>query len=155
MLPAFQAGQVDAYLNSSPTTEQGIAAGGSWWFRPSQGEVPQLNGFIYTTLIARPDYIKQNPKIAEAVARAMTKALAMLRTDEAKSLEVLAKYVKITPELLKASLKNNVAGYPKDAVITEAGYKQNVEFLAQFGQTITVKFDEVTNTEYAKKAATP
>lgn len=155
MLPAFLAGQVDAYLNSSPTTEQGIAAGGSWWFRPSQGEVPQLNGFVYTTLIARPDYMRQSPKVAEAVARAMTKALTMLRSDEAKSLEVLAKYVKITPELLKASLKNNVAGYPKDAVITEAGYKQNVDFLAQFGQAITVKFDEVTNVEFAKKAATP
>lgn len=155
MLPAFQAGQVDAYLNSSPTTEQGIAAGGSWWFRPSQGEVPQLNGFIYTTLVARPDYMKQNPKVAEAVARAITKALAMLRNDEAKSLGVLAKYVKITPDLLRSSLKNNVAGYPKDAVVTEAGFKQNVDFLAKFGQTITVKFDDVTNNDYAKKAATP
>lgn len=155
MLPAFQAGQVDAYLNSSPTTEQGIAAGGSWWFRPSQGEVAALNGFIYTTLIARPDYMKQNPKISEAVARAITKALTMLRNDETKSLDVLAKYVKITPELLKSSLKNNVAGYPKDAVISEAGFKQNVDFLAKFGQAITVKFDDVTTNEYAKKAATP
>lgn len=155
MLPAFLAGQVDAYLNSSPTTEQGIAAGGSWWFRPSQGEVPQLNGFVYTTLVARPDYMKANPKVTEAVARAITKALAMLRNDEARSLEVLAKFVKITPELLKASLKNNVAGYPKDAVITEAGYKQNVDFLGQFGQAITVKFEDVTSIEYAKRATTP
>jgi NitT/TauT family transport system substrate-binding protein len=155
LLPAFLAGQVDAYLTSSPTTDQGIAAGGSWWFRPSQGEIAELNGFIYTTLIARPDYLKANPKMAEAVVRAITKALTILRTDEARSLTVLANYVKIAPDLLKASLRSNVAGYPKDAIITEAGFKQNVDFLAQFGQPITLKFDDVTTNEYAKKAATP
>lgn len=154
MLPALLAGQVDALLNSSPTTDQGIAGGAQWWFRPSQGEIPELNGFVYTTLIARPDYVKSDPKVAEAVTRAITKALTLLRTDEAKSVEILGKYVKTPTELLRSSLKNNVAGYPKDAVITEQGFKQNVDFLAEFGQVVKAKFADVTNTEFAKKAAT-
>lgn len=155
MLPALLAGQVDALLNSSPTTDQGIAGGAQWWFRPSQGEIPELSGFVYTTLIARPDFVKSNPQVAQAVVRAITRALTLLRTNEAKSLEVLAKYVKTSPELLKSSLQNNVAGYPKDAVISEQGFKQNVDFLAEFGQTVKVKFDDVTVNDYAKKAATP
>ncbi len=155
MLPALLAGQVDALLNSSPTTDQGIASGAEWWFRPSQGEIAELNGFVYTTLIARPDFVKANPQVAQGVVRAITRALNLLRTDEAKSLEVLGKYVKTPPDLLKSSLKNNVAGYPKDPIISEQGFKQNVDFLAAFGQTVKVKFEDVTNNDFAKKAATP
>lgn len=154
MLPAFQAGQVDALLNSSPTTDQAIAAGGEWWFRPSQGELPELDGMTYTALIATPEFVEANPEITEAVVRAMTKAMQFLRTDKAGSLEILSEYSELDAELLEAAYESNLASFPENAIITESQFEQNLEFMTATGTgEVSVSFEDVTVPEFAERLA--
>ncbi len=153
-VPALQAGQVDVFANSSPISDQGIASGGVWWFRPSQGEIPDLNGFVYTTVAVRPQLIQEKPQVVQAAVKAIQRALQLIHTDEAATLKILQKYApNVSEDLLKASLKNNLASYPTSAVISEKGFQQNLDFLAEFGEKVSVKFEDVTNVDFAKRAA--
>jgi NitT/TauT family transport system substrate-binding protein len=140
--------------NSSPISDQGISSGGTWWFRPSQGEIPELNGFVYTTLVTRPQFIQENPAATEAVTRAIHRALQMIHADKEGTLKVIKKYLPdVSDDLLRSSLENNLTSYPKSPEITEKGFKQNVDFLAEFGEQANVRFTDVANVEFAKKAA--
>jgi ABC-type nitrate/sulfonate/bicarbonate transport system substrate-binding protein len=79
---------VDAIGLSPPSGEATEAAGkGYVLIALGLGEVPELTNYPYEVLMARPDYLEQNPKLAYAVARAFSRGGALFHTnpDQAKA----------------------------------------------------------------------
>jgi len=86
--PALMNNVVDAIALSPPSAELTEAAGKGYVLIPlGLGEVPELTNYPYEILMARPDYVEQNPKLASAAARAISRGGALFHTkpDEAKA----------------------------------------------------------------------
>src|SRR5207245_5778848 len=84
---------IDAYALSPPSAEVTEPSGKGYVLIPlGKGEVPELTDYHYEVLMVRPDYVEKNPKIATAVARAISRGGALFRTK---------------PEAAKAALRNH------------------------------------------------
>src|SRR5213593_2345232 len=84
---------IDAYALSPPSAEVTEPSGKGYVLIPlGKGEVPELTDYHYEVLMVRPDYVEANPKIATAVARAISRGGALFRTK---------------PEAAKAALRNH------------------------------------------------
>ena len=65
---------IDAYALSPPSAEITEPSGKGYVLIPlGKGEVPELSDYHYEVLMVRPDYVEANPKIATAVARAISR----------------------------------------------------------------------------------
>ena len=88
-LPAALAdGAIDAFAQSPPTGEGTEALGFGYVLIPlSLGEVPELTDYPYEVLIVRSEWAEQNPDVARAVSRAISRAGALIRSqpEEAKA----------------------------------------------------------------------
>lgn len=151
MLPAFIQKSVDVIVNSPPITDQALTHGGQWWFRPSQGEVPELSGMPYVAIVGHRDFIEANPEATEAVVRAITRALRLMNDDEGRTLDILRDYVELEDEILVSAFRGAVAGYPTDPTITETGFGQNMEYLTALGTPLSVTFGQVTDSSFAER----
>jgi NitT/TauT family transport system substrate-binding protein len=79
--PALMNNVVDAFALSPPSAEITEAAGKGYVLIPlGLGEVPDLTNYPYEVLMARPDYVENNRKIATAVARAISRGGALFHT---------------------------------------------------------------------------
>ena len=90
---------VDAFALSPPSAEITEAAGKGYVIIPlGLGEVPELTDYPYEILMARPDYVEDNRKVATAVARAISRAGALFHSK---------------PEAAKAALRAHRFSNPK------------------------------------------
>src|SRR5437870_11314577 len=91
--PALMNNVIDAYALSPPSAEITEPSGKGYVLIPlGKGEVPELTDYPYEVLMVRPDYVEKNPKIATAVARAISRGGALFRPK---------------PEAAKAALRNH------------------------------------------------
>ncbi|HYA28179.1 MAG TPA: ABC transporter substrate-binding protein [Acidobacteriota bacterium] len=82
---------VDALAQSPPSAEITEAAGKGYVLLPlGIGEVAELTNYPYEVLMARPDWAEQNPHLATAAARAISRGAALYH---------------INPEAFKAALR--------------------------------------------------
>jgi ABC-type nitrate/sulfonate/bicarbonate transport system substrate-binding protein len=73
---------VDALAQSPPSAEVTEAAGKGYVLIPlGLGEVPELTNYPYEVLMARPDWAEQNPSLAAAAARAISRGGALYHTN--------------------------------------------------------------------------
>ncbi|MBI2348739.1 MAG: ABC transporter substrate-binding protein, partial [Deltaproteobacteria bacterium] len=69
---------IDAFALSPPSGELTEAAGKGYVLIPlGLGEVAELTNYPYEVLMARPDFAEQNPNLAKAAARAISRAGAL------------------------------------------------------------------------------
>src|SRR4249919_3290048 len=72
---------IDAYALSPPSAEITEPSGKGYVLIPlGKGEVAELTDYPYEVLMVRPDYLEANPKIATAVARAISRGGALFHT---------------------------------------------------------------------------
>src|SRR3954470_22846927 len=79
---------IDAYALSPPSAEVTEPSGKGYVLIPlGKGEVAELTDYPYEVLMVRPDYVEANPKIATAVARAISRGGQLFHTnsEQAKS----------------------------------------------------------------------
>ena len=89
--PALMNNVIDALAQSPPSAEITEAAGKGYVLIPlGLGEVPELTNYPYEVLMARPDWAAQNPNLAMATARAISRGGALYH---------------INPEGFKAALR--------------------------------------------------
>ena len=82
---------IDALAQSPPSAEVTEAAGKGYVLIPlGLGEVPELTNYPYEVLMARPDWAEQNPSLATAAARAISRGGALYH---------------INPDAFKAALR--------------------------------------------------
>ncbi len=90
---------VDAFALSPPSGELTEAAGKGYVLIPlGLGEVAELTNYPYEVLMARPDFAEQNPGLAKAAARAISRAGALFNK---------------SPDVAKAALRSHRFSDPK------------------------------------------
>jgi NitT/TauT family transport system substrate-binding protein len=92
---------VDAFALSPPSAEVTEPSGKGYVLIPlGKGEVPELTDYPYEVLMVRPDYVQANPKIATAVARAISRGGALFHTNPEAAKAALRSFRLFTPEKL-------------------------------------------------------
>jgi NitT/TauT family transport system substrate-binding protein len=80
--PALMNNVIDALAQSPPSAEVTEAAGRGYVLIPlGIGEVSELTNYPYEVLMARPDWAEQNPSLATAAARAISRGGALYHTN--------------------------------------------------------------------------
>ena len=112
---------IDAFASSPPSAEGTEAAGkGYVLISLGLGEVPELTNYPYLAVMARTDWAEQNPKLASAVARAISRGGALFHTN---------------PEQAKAALRAHRFSDPTklDEQIFNLAYSMIVEAIPRWG----------------------
>jgi NitT/TauT family transport system substrate-binding protein len=124
---------VDAFALSPPSAEITEAAGKGYVIIPlGLGEVPELTDYPYEVLMARPDYVEDNRKVATAVARALSRAGALFHSK---------------PEAAKAALRAHRFSNPKtlDDKVFELSFDTVKPAIPRWGNMSTEGWKKVIN----------
>lgn len=147
VVPAFKNKQIDAFAFSSPTSEIAINENGLMLLNLSQGEVKDLDGFLYTGLVAKKELIESKPELVEKMTRAVAKAEEFIKNDKEGAREILKKsFSEIDGEVFDLAFENNYPAFATSPIITQEGYEMNEKF-----EGIKVPFDDIVNNEFAEK----
>src|SRR6266542_2553070 len=124
---------IDAYALSPPSAEITEPSGKGYVLIPlGKGEVPELTDYPYEVLMVRPDYLEANPKIATAVARAISRGGALFRSN---------------PEAAKTALRNHRL-YTKDKLaddVFELSYSTVANAMPAWGNMTPEGWQKVVN----------
>ena len=124
---------IDAYALSPPSAEITEPSGKGYVLIPlGKGEVPELADYPYEVLMVRPDYVEANPKIAMAVARAISRGGALFQSK---------------PEEAKAALRNHRL-YTKDKLaddVFELSYSTVANAMPPWGTMSAAGWQKVIN----------
>ena len=132
-------GVIDAFALSPPSAEVTEAAGKGYVLIPlGLGEVAELTDYPYEVLMARPDYVENNRKIAIAVARAISRGGALFHTnpEAAKSALRAHKFSdpsKLDQKVFDLSFDTIKPAMPKWGNMSAEGWKKVINFAAGAG----------------------
>ncbi len=130
---------IDAYALSPPSAEITEPSGKGYVLIPlGKGEVPELTDYPYEVLMVRPDYVEANPKIAMAVARAISRGGALFRSkpEEAKAaLRSHRLYTKdkLPDEVFELSHSTVANAMPPWGTMSAAGWQKVINFATGAG----------------------
>ena len=125
---------IDAFALSPPSAEITEAAGKGYVIIPlGLGEVPELTDYPYEVLMARPDYAEQNPKIATAVARAISRGGALFHTNPEAAKSALRAHrfsdpSKLDQKVFDLSFDTIKPAMPRWGEMTADGWKKVINF---------------------------
>ena len=139
MYLALRSGQIDGFNTTAPANNQAVEDGlAVWAARPSHGEVPGIENFLYTVLCARPDYLDKNPETVAALVRGMTRGSALIRTDpEAAGQFLRDKYFQQTNvALIKHTVADQRMTVSVPPTLSEQQFAHNMEFELRFSQDV-------------------
>lgn len=147
MYPALKAGQIDGFNTSSPANNRAVEEGLAVWVaRPSQGEIPGLENFLYTVLAVKPDYAKAHRDTLAKIVKALGRANALIhdKPDQVGSLLKQRHMAQTDLKLLQAAVADQRAAYPAKMEITGQMFEQNVAFMTKSGDDVKkVAFTDV------------
>jgi len=147
MYPALRAGQIDGYNTTAPSNNRAVQEGLAVWVaRPSQGEVPGLENFVYTTLAVNPDYLKANRETLAIFTRGLARGLNLLHADPVRAAKAVhAKiWAQTDFDLLLAAVQDQLSAFAPRMGLTEAAFDQNRDFMLKFGDDVrSVKYGSV------------
>jgi NitT/TauT family transport system substrate-binding protein len=130
---------IDAYALSPPSAEITEPGGKGYVLIPlGKGEVPELTDYPYEVLMVRPDYVEANPKVATAVARAISRGGALFRTkpEEAKSAlrsHRLFNAEKLDNAVFELSYSTVANAMPPWGTMSAAGWQKVINFATGAG----------------------
>jgi len=130
---------VDAFALSPPSAEITEAAGKGYVIIPlGLGEVPELTDYPYEILMARPDYVEDNRKVATAVARALSRAGALFHSKPEAAKAALRAHRFSNPKTLEdkvfeLSFDTVKPAIPRWGNMSTEGWKKVINFAAGAG----------------------
>lgn len=128
---------IDAYALSPPSAEVTEAAGKGYVLIPlGKGEIPELTDYPYEVLMVRPDYVEANPKIAMAVARAISRGGALFRSKPEEAKAVLRSHrlsVKLSNDVFELSYNMVAGAMPAWGTMSAAGWQKVINFATDAG----------------------
>jgi NitT/TauT family transport system substrate-binding protein len=130
---------VDAFALSPPSAEITEAAGKGYVIIPlGLGEVPELTDYPYEILMARPDYVEDNRKLATAVARALSRAGALFHSKPEAAKAALRAHRFSNPKTLEdkvfeLSFDTVKPAIPRWGNMSTEGWKKVINFAAGAG----------------------
>jgi NitT/TauT family transport system substrate-binding protein len=145
MYSALKSGQVDGFNTTAPANNKAVADGlATWAARPSQGEVPGLENFLYTVLGAKPDYLATHADVGAKITRALSKGTELIRSDPAKAGALLREqfFPQIDLTLVQNAVSDQRATVALPPTLTQQQFAMNRDFMLKFG-------DDVKNVAYS------
>ena len=130
---------VDAFALSPPSAEITEAAEKGYVIIPlGLGEVPELTDYPYEVLMARPDYVEANQKVATAVARAISRGGALFHSkpEAAKSALRAHRFSdpgKLDQKVFDLSFDGIKPAMPRWGDMSVEGWKKVINFAAGAG----------------------
>jgi ABC-type nitrate/sulfonate/bicarbonate transport system substrate-binding protein len=110
------------------------AAGKGYVLIPlGRGEVQELTHYPYEVLMVRPDWAEQNPKLATAVARAISRGGALFQTNPEAAKAALRGHrfsnpKRLSDEVFDLSYTMVKEAMPKWGNMTQAGWQKVIDF---------------------------
>jgi NitT/TauT family transport system substrate-binding protein len=128
---------IDAYALSPPSAEVTEPSGKGYVLIPlGKGEVPELTDYPYEVLMVRPDYAEANPKIAMAVARAISRGGALFHSNPEAAKAALRSYklfTKIPDDVFNLSYSMVANAMPRWGNMTPQGWQKVINFATGAG----------------------
>ncbi|HEY4202853.1 MAG TPA: ABC transporter substrate-binding protein [Devosiaceae bacterium] len=155
MLAAFAQHRIDAFTVSSPTAETAVANNGAYMLlNLANGEFKPLDGYLLGCLVARQAWLKDNPKLAVGMLKAMSKAANLIRTDPEGTKAAIAKdYKGVDPAIFAAAYETNRYGFPASPRVTPESIEENYDFIEQStGKRPTLDPAKVYTNDYVDQA---
>jgi NitT/TauT family transport system substrate-binding protein len=147
MYPALRAGQIDGYNTTAPSNNRAVQEGlGVWVARPSQGEVPGLENFIYTILAIDPAFLQAERPTVTRFVRGLARGLALIHADPVAAAKAVHGkiWAQTDFDLLLATIRDQRTAFAPRMTLSEAGYNQNRDFMLRFGDEVrAVKLGDV------------
>ena len=137
MYLALRSGQIDGFNTTAPSNNRAVEDGiAVWAARPSQGEVPGIENFLYTVLCARPHYLDNNGDTAAALVRGMTRGSQLIRSDPDAAGQFLHDtYFQATSvELIKHAVSDQRMTVSVPPTLSQHQFQENIEFELKFSQ---------------------
>jgi ABC-type nitrate/sulfonate/bicarbonate transport system substrate-binding protein len=137
--PSLMNNVIDAYALSPPSAEITEPSGKGYVLIPlGKGEIPELTDYPYEVLMVRPDYVEANPKIAMAVARAISRGGALFRNkpEEAKAAlrsHRLSTKDKLPDDVFELSYNMVANAMPPWGTMSPAGWQKVINFATGAG----------------------
>ncbi|MBA4788375.1 MAG: ABC transporter substrate-binding protein [Pseudomonadota bacterium] len=154
MYPALKSGQIDGFNTTAPANNRAVDDGIAVWVaRPSQGEVPGLEDFLYTVLGAKPDVLADKPDVIARLVAGLTKGAELVRNDPQQAGKVLHEqfFNKTDAALVVSTVVDQKATVAVPPVLTERQFEQNRDFMMRFGDAVKqVAYQDVMNTKWVK-----
>lgn len=130
--PSLMNNVIDAYALSPPSAEVTEPSGKGYVLIPlGKGEVTELTGYPYEVLMVRPDYVEANPKIATAVARAISRGGALFHSNPEAAKSALRSYklfTKLTPDVFELSYNMVANAMPRWGNMSAEGWQKVINF---------------------------
>ena len=153
---ALQAGRVDGCSCLPPvdvlTNRQGLTVD----VIDRLKDIPQLAGVSYGTLYGLASYNKEHPDIANAMARAVTRATLLIARDPAAAKRATRPFMKeMDDATYDAAWTTYLPAFPKDADITEESYRKELEFeksVLPANIAAPVPYDQAVDASFVRKA---
>jgi NitT/TauT family transport system substrate-binding protein len=119
-------------------------------------DIPQLAGVSYGTLYGLASYNKQHPDIANAMARAVTRATMLIAHDQAAAKRATRPFLKeMDDATFDAAWATYLPAFPTSPDITEASYARELEFeksVLPANSNAAVPYGEAVDTSFVRKA---
>lgn len=162
MLAGVDAGQLDGFCLSSPTSDTGVQQFGmKYLFNMSEDPIEELIGYLYIVMSTTPDYLENKPEYAVAYARGLQRALNYIKEEPDGFKEFMrGLFGNVDPAVFEAGFESNKVIYGDTIVITKAQFEQNRAFLVRelelngddTAAALALTFEESINTSIAEQA---
>ncbi|MGY2857520.1 ABC-type nitrate/sulfonate/bicarbonate transport system substrate-binding protein [Pseudomonas tolaasii] len=130
MLAAFSQGSINGFSLSPPTITTAAQQGGFVLMDLAKGEYKPLDGFLFTAMIAREDWLSANKATAEKLVRALWKAEHLIATEPQKARESVRPYFAHTDNaIFDAAWTASLPSYPATPRVERDGVEKNISFM--------------------------
>ena len=138
LLAALRTRQIDAFHLSAPTPNVAEVDGyGVFIIKGSAGDVPELDGIIYTGIAVHNVYANRNPDVLRRWVRAVSKGYRLMRSDPTAAANHLRKHVARDPAFLARILPDLIPALSEDGRMSEPIMRKTLDFLFEIGQITT------------------
>jgi NitT/TauT family transport system substrate-binding protein len=149
MYLALRSGQIHGFNTTAPANNQAVEDGlAVWAARPSHGEVPGIENFLYTVLCGRPDFLDKNPDTVAALVRGMTRGSELIRNDPDTAGQVLREHFfkQTNLELVKHTVSDQRMTVAVPPTLSEQQFAHNIEFELKFSDAVRgVTYQQAVN----------
>ncbi len=139
MYAALKSGQIDGFNTTAPANNRAVEDGlAVWAARPSQGEVPGLENFLYTVLGAKPDVLASKADPIGRLVTGLAKGGALVRADPAKAGRLIQEqyFPQTDLGLVQKAVADQAATVSVPLAFTPGQFEQNRDFMLRFGDEV-------------------